>query len=85
MKLVEVKIKVSSGRVRLIGTIEQYKPDKTVEVYFEYPSGEDLYLRAKEDIKGITEEGLSVRDRLAKLPVLLAAKILKDRGYTLSC
>jgi len=50
------------------------------EVYFEYPYGVDLYLRAKEDIKGIPEEGLSVRDRLAKLPVLLAAKILKDRG-----
>lgn len=52
------------------------------EVYFRYAPGEDLYLKAKDNVKSIPLEGLPVRDMLAKSPVLLAAKVLKDRGLS---
>lgn len=52
-----------------------------IDVYFKYGLGEDLYLKAQENIKDIPKlKGLNIRDMLAKSPVLLAAKILKGRG-----
>jgi Xaa-Pro aminopeptidase len=55
--------------------------DYPIDVYFNYASGEDLYLKARENIKDIPElKNLDIRDMLAKSPVLLAAKILKGRG-----
>ncbi len=51
------------------------------EVYFKYPLAEDLYLRAKDNIKDIPElKGLSVSQTIMKSPILIAAKILKGRG-----
>jgi len=54
-----------------------------IDVYFKYVSGEDLYLKAQENIKDIPElMDLNVRDMLARSPVLLASKILKDSGLS---
>lgn len=51
------------------------------ELYFAYSAVEDIYLKAKRNVKDIPElVGLPVKDMLAKSPILLAAKILKSRG-----
>ena len=52
-----------------------------VDVYVNYGTEQDLYLKAEENVKDIPQlHNLNVRDLLAKSPVLLAAKILKSRG-----
>ena len=54
-----------------------------IDVYFKYPPGEDLYLKAKENVRDIPElQDLGVRDLLARSPVRLAAKVLRDRGFS---